>query len=122
ELDYGKQYAFSVVAVNDINASSKASAPLSNSVVPYNKPGAVKGLRGATVQSAQGTVQASWQAGVDNGRPITGYEITVIFKDGTKKNLKNAANDLTVDINGIPDGDTVTIEVVAVNAAGQSPK
>ncbi len=119
ELDYGKQYSFTVVTVNDIGASSKVSTPVSNSVVPFNKPSAVKTLRGATLQSAPGAVRATWAAADENGRPITEYKVTA--KSPTKTVTKDVTG-LSADMTGFGDGETITIDVVAVNIAGAGPK
>lgn len=117
ELDYGKQYAFTVVAVNDIGAGSKASSPVSGSVVPFNKPGAVRNLRASTATNAKGSINISWQAAAENGRPITGYEITA--KGQTKTVPGNATGGM---MDGFADGEIVTVDVVAVNVAGKGPK
>jgi hypothetical protein len=119
ELDYGKQYAFSVVTVNDIGANSKPSAPLSNTVVPFNKPSAVKNLRGATLQTAPGAVRATWGAADENGRPITEYQLT--GKSPTKT-VTAKATGTTADLTGFADGETVTIDVIPLNLAGSGPK
>ena len=111
-LEYGTQYAFNVVAVNDKGAGSKPS-PVSNSVVPYTKPGAVKGLKAATVNK-KGTIQASWQVAEDNGRPITKY---VVIADGRTQNVTGTS----VELSGFADGKSVAVTVKAVNAAGEGP-
>jgi len=114
ELDYGKQYAFSVVAVNDIGAGSKASTPLSRSVVPFNKPSAVKNLSGRTVTGSKGTVQFVWNPADDNGRPITGYEVVA----GGKTQTVTGTN---ATIGGFGDGQIITGTVTAINEAGKGP-
>jgi hypothetical protein len=113
DLDYGTQYAFTVVAVNDIGVASKASDP-SNTVVPFTKPDAVKSLGATTVTSAQGTIRIAWQPGSDNGRPITEYAVTV--GGSTKK-----TTDLSMDWSGLANGATVNVSVVATNEAGDGP-
>jgi hypothetical protein len=119
ELDYGKQYSFTVVTINDIGAGSKASTPVSNTVVPFSKPGGVKTLKGATLQTARGSVRATWQEAEENGRPITGYEVTAKSTSHTETKTVTATS---VDLNGFADGETVTIDVIAVNVAGKGPK
>jgi len=114
ELDYGKQYAFSIVTINDIGGGSKASTPLSRSVVPFNKPSAVKNLAGRTVAGAKGTVQFVWGAAEENGRPITGYEVVA----GGKTQTVNGTN---ASIGGFGDGQIITGTVVAINEAGKGP-
>jgi Fibronectin type III domain len=113
DLDYGTQYAFTVVAVNDIGVASKASGP-SNTVVPFTKPDAVKNLNAATVTSAPGTIQISWQPGPDNGRPISEYQVSI---GGTTKKTTG----VSMTWNGLGDGATVSVSVIATNLAGDSP-
>jgi hypothetical protein len=112
-LTYGTQYAFTVTAVNDKNASSKPS-PASNTVVPFNVPSAPKNLSGATVTNQRGTVQFSWQPADTNGRPITEYEVD----DG--KNVTKVTG-TTATLNGYADDTPVTVKVHAINAAGKGP-
>ena len=73
-LEYGTQYAFTVVAVNDRNASSPSS-PASNTVVPFTTPGQVQNLSATTHPDQPGAVIVGWRAAADNGRPITGYVV-----------------------------------------------
>jgi hypothetical protein len=113
ELEYGKQYAFTVVAVNERGAGSKQS-PISNSVVPFTRPGQPENLDAATMSDQAGTIQATWTAPADNGRPITKYLVaaggkTTEVTDGT-----------SVTLNGFATGETVSVEVRAVNEAGES--
>jgi hypothetical protein len=113
ELEYGKQYAFTVVAINERGAGSKAS-PISNSVVPFTKPNRPENLDAATVSDKAGTIQVTWAAPAENGRPITKYVVaaggrTTEVSDGTGATL-----------NGFGTGETVSVEVRAVNEAGDS--
>jgi len=111
DLEYGKQYAFTVVAVNERNAGSKPS-PISNSVVPFTTPGKPGSVDAATVGDKAGAVSVSWQPSADNGRPISKYVVkaggkTVDVSDGTSTTLT-----------GFGAGETVSVEVRAVNEAG----
>ena len=113
ELEYGKQYAFTVVAINERGAGSKAS-PISNSVVPFAKPGRPENIDAATVSDQAGTIQVTWTAPPENGRAITKYLVaaggkTTEVTDGTGATL-----------NGFATGETVSVEVRAVNEAGES--
>ncbi|MGI5244179.1 fibronectin type III domain-containing protein [Dactylosporangium sp. CA-139066] len=114
ELPYGTQVAFKVASINDIGASSEQS-PLSPSVVPFNKPGAPASLTVKASASKRGTVVAAWKAPADNGATITGYEATV---NGTKQTIDTA---LTHEFGGFKDAEAVTIQLKAVNKAGQGP-
>lgn len=112
-LTYGTQYAFTVVAINDKGASSKAS-PLSNTVVPYTVPGVPTGLTASTVD-AQGTISASWNPAADNGRAVTGYVVSA--NGGSPQTVA----DTSVTLTGFGNGATVTVTVKAVNKAGTGP-
>ncbi|MEV7624067.1 fibronectin type III domain-containing protein [Actinoplanes sp. NPDC089786] len=113
ELEYGKQYAFTVVAVNERGAGSKAS-PVSNSVVPYAKPEAPENVEATTVGDQKGAIRATWTPAAENGRPITKYVVTAAGRsvDVTDGNA--------VTMTGFGDGETVRVEVRAVNEAGES--
>lgn len=113
ELEYGKQYAFTVVAVNERGAGSKAS-PVSNSVVPFAKPARPENAQAATVGNAAGTIRVTWTPAADNGRPITKH----VVKAGGRAVDVPAGNTATLD--GFGAGQTVVVEVVAVNEAGES--
>ncbi len=102
-----------MTAVNDKGASSKASSP-SNSVVPFTKPGAVTGLKAATVD-AQGTISVSWAAAASNGRAITGYKVTA--NGGAAQTVAGTGVTLT----GLGNGANVTVTVSAQNEAGAGP-
>ncbi|MFC7245774.1 fibronectin type III domain-containing protein [Catellatospora aurea] len=114
ELEYGTQYAFTVVAVNDKGAGSQVSQP-SGSVVPFNKPAQVRNLSAATVGTAKGTIRVTWAVPADNGRPITGYKVTA----GGNTQTVNGTN---ATLNGFGDGEIVSVDVAAVNEAGTGAK
>jgi hypothetical protein len=110
ELEYGRQYAFTVVSVNERGASSKPS-PISGTVVPFSRPDAPVSLSATTVADQAGAVRAVWQAPPDNGRPITKYVVTA----------NGAARDVTdtqVTLTGLGNGQSISIKVKAVNEAG----
>ncbi|GGK72370.1 hypothetical protein GCM10012284_02740 [Mangrovihabitans endophyticus] len=111
-LDYGKQYAFTVVAVNERGAGSQAS-PISETVVPYARPEQPGDVDAATVGDKAGTVRVTWSAPADNGRPISRYEVTA--GDRTVQ-----ATDTSAEIGGFGAGQDVAVRVRAVNAAGAS--
>jgi hypothetical protein len=113
-LTYGTQYAFTVVAVNDKGANSKAS-PVSNTVVPYTVPEKPGGVRATTVTNQRGAIQVAWTASKDNGRPISKY---VVEADGRKRDVTGATS---TTVTGLADGADVKVTITAVNAAGESP-
>jgi hypothetical protein len=109
DLEYGKQYAFTVVSVNDKGAASKAS-PVSNTVVPFTAPAAPGNTRAASVD-AKGTVRVSWDAAADNGRPVSKYVVAAAGRTWD-------VTALTAQLDGFGDGQTVSVTVRAVNEAG----
>lgn len=110
ELEYGTQYAFSVIAVNETGGASKPS-PVSNTVVPFTVPDRPVNLRASTVPNAKGTVSLTWAAPEDNGRPITKYLVDVGGRT-------SEVTDTRATVNGLGDGENVTVKVQAVNEAG----
>lgn len=113
DLQYGTQYAFTVVSVNERGAGSKAS-PISPSVVPFTAPGRPETVDAATAGDAAGTIQVTWSIPADNGRPITKYVITA---SGRTTEITDGSTAAT--LNGFGEGETVTVEVKAVNEAGE---
>jgi hypothetical protein len=111
QLEYGKQYAFTVTAVNEHGAGSKAS-PVSASVVPFTTPGAPLNLDAGTDGSQSGAIKVAWQAAADNGRPITKYVVAAGGKS------TEVADGTTVTLTGFDAGARVPVEVRAVNEAG----
>jgi hypothetical protein len=112
QLEYGKQYAFTVTAVNEHGAGSKAS-PVSASVVPFTTPGKPLNLDANTDGGQAGAVKVAWQAPTGNGRPITKY---VVVAGGRSTEVSDAT---TATLTGFEAGASVQVEVRAVNEAGQ---
>lgn len=113
-LEYGTQYAFTVVAVNDINAASEESEP-SNTVIPFTVPGAPLNLAAATDPAQRGAIEVSWTAPASNGRPIRTYEVEL--EDGTIEEVTGTSTTIT----GLPDDTAVQVTVRAINEAGAGP-
>jgi hypothetical protein len=111
ELQYGRQYAFSVVAVNERGAGSKPS-PISNSVVPFAKPDRPGAVDAATVADQAGAIRVTWSAPADNGRPITRYTVTAAGRS------TDVTAGTSVTLTGFGTGQTVAVEVRALNEAG----
>jgi predicted RNA-binding protein with TRAM domain len=111
QLEYGKQYAFTVTAVNEHGAGSKAS-PVSASVVPFTTPGKPLNLDASTDGSQSGAVKVAWQAPTDNGRPITKY---VVAAGGKSVDVTGGTS---TTLTGLKAGASVPVEVRAVNEAG----
>ncbi|MGC4890470.1 fibronectin type III domain-containing protein [Micromonospora sp. DT227] len=110
QLEYGTQYAFTVTAVSDKGAGSKAS-PVSNTVVPFTAPKAPTELRASTVADQPGTVAVQWSPAVENGRPVTKY---VVEAGGKTVEV----TDVRATVGGLGNGQNVTVTVKAVNEAG----
>ncbi|MEU0151580.1 fibronectin type III domain-containing protein [Micromonospora fulviviridis] len=110
QLEYGTQYAFTVIAVSDKGAGSKAS-PVSNTVVPFTAPAAPTELQASTVADQPGTIAVQWAPAVDNGRPVTKYVVEAAGKT-------TEVTDVRATIGGLGDGQNVTVKVKAVNEAG----
>ncbi|WP_249715019.1 fibronectin type III domain-containing protein [Rhizomonospora bruguierae] len=113
DLEYGSQYAFTVVAINDIGAGSESS-PISESVVPFTVPEAPAGLDATTVADKQGAVRVAWSPPAENGRPITKYVVTAGGKS------QDVTGGTSVELSGLGDGQNVQVTVRAVNEAGES--
>ncbi|HEU4347121.1 MAG TPA: fibronectin type III domain-containing protein [Actinoplanes sp.] len=111
ELEYGRQYAFTVVSVNERGAGSKAS-PVSNSVVPFAKPSQPGDVQAATVEDRAGTISVTWSPSADNGRPITKYVVTAGGRS------TDVIGDTAATVDGFDAGEAVRLEVRAVNEAG----
>ncbi|MFF5180032.1 fibronectin type III domain-containing protein [Micromonospora sp. NPDC000316] len=114
ELEFGTQYAFTVVAVNDKGAGSAAS-PVSNTVVPFAAPGRPLDLRAATVADQPGAVTVQWSPAEANGRPVTKYLVDVGGK-------ASEVTDTRTTVTGLGDGQNVAVKVKAVNEAGPGPE
>lgn len=113
-VEYGRQYAFTVVSITDKGAGSKES-PLSNTVVPFTVPSAPRQLRATTVASEPGAIRVTWAAAADNGRPILRYVVEAAGRH------VEVTDDTRVTLTGLGDGKTVTVRVHAVNEAGDGP-
>ncbi|MFB9238722.1 fibronectin type III domain-containing protein [Plantactinospora siamensis] len=110
DLEYGTQYAFTVVAVNSKGAGSKPS-PVSNTVVPFAAPGAPVGLTARTVAGEAGAISVAWSPAADNGRPISKYVVAAAGRSVD-------ATDTSAKLTGLGDGQNVSVTVHAVNEAG----
>ncbi|MEV4212109.1 fibronectin type III domain-containing protein [Micromonospora sp. NPDC049662] len=114
ELEYGTQYAFTVVAVNDKGAGSAAS-PVSNTVVPFAAPGRPLDLQAGTVADQPGAVTVQWSPAEANGRPVTKYQVDVGGKT-------TEVTETRTTVTGLGNGQNVTVKVKAVNEAGPGPE
>ncbi|SCL15123.1 Fibronectin type III domain-containing protein [Micromonospora nigra] len=113
ELEYGTQYAFTVVAVSRRGAGSEAS-PVSNTVVPYAPPGPPQQVRASTVADRPGTVAVQWAPAQANGRQVTTYLVEAAGR-------RAEVTDTRATVDGLGDGQNVAVSVRAVNEAGEGP-
>jgi Fibronectin type III domain len=81
-------------------------------VVPYAKPGKPGDVQAATVGDKAGTISVSWNPSADNGRPITRY---VVSAGGRSTDVTGGS---AATLTGFGAGETVGVEVRAVNEAG----
>ncbi|MFG3558312.1 fibronectin type III domain-containing protein [Micromonospora sp. NPDC047557] len=114
ELEFGTQYAFTVVAVNDKGAGSAAS-PVSNTVVPFAAPGRPLDLQAGTVADQPGAVTVQWSPAEANGRAVTKYLVDVGGKT-------SEVTETRTTVTGLGNGQNVTVKVKAVNEAGPGPE
>ena len=119
-LTAGVSYDFTVIAQNAVG-TGPASAPPSNSVIPYTLPGAPTGVAATSgVRQATVTFTAPAPAPSANGfTPITGYTVTSLPAGGVDANAGTA--DVSHLITGLANGTTYTFTVQAANAAGTGP-
>ena len=114
ELEYGTQYAFTVVAVNDKGAGSAAS-PVSNTVVPFAAPGRpvgpARGHRRRPAGHGRGAVVAG------GGERPAGDEVPGGRRWAGQRGDRHPARPST----GLGNGQNVTVKVKAVNEAGARP-
>ena len=113
-LTYGSQYAFTVVAISDGGAGSKASPP-SGTVVPFTLPNAPTGLQASTVADKPGTITVRWEPAVDNGRPVTAYQVEAAGRT-------TEVSTPQVTLGDLGNGQNVQVKVRAVNEAGPGPE
>ena len=122
----GVDYTFTVRAVNAAGVSPSSAA--SNRVTPATVPTAPH--RPRVEVSDRTTVQVSWSAPADGGRPITGYTVTLTPvggtpaggtpSDGTPIVRQAAARARTATFRSVPPG-SWTATVTASNLLGGSP-
>jgi fibronectin type III domain protein len=113
-LIFGTQVAFNVITINDLGNGSNPS-PLSNTVVPFGKPGAPVNLSAATAADKKGTIRVAWQPAPNNGRPILKY----VIDTGGPTPVEVTSTSAT--LSGFGDDQAVQVQVTAVNLAGSGP-
>jgi titin len=113
----GVSYQFTVTATNSVGTS--ASSANSAAVVPAGVPDAPSGV---SVERGDGRVTVTWSTPAANGAPITSY-IASVTGDSSATCAVVITLDSTesCDIEGLSNGDPITVDVVAVNDVGAGP-
>ncbi len=107
-------YAFTVVAINAAGPSA-ATTP-TTALEPLGVPDAPTNVK---VTSGAHTVTVTWSAAVGGGTPILSYGAT-ITTGNTSNFCQVATSPLSCTFNGLTDGATYSISIVANNAQGAS--
>lgn len=99
-------------------ASPVAGGFYDKPVVTATAPAAPGVLRSTP---GNGSVALTWQAGADNGAPITGYTVTTLDAGGsTPVGTPQNVEGTTATVSGLTNGTEYTFRVTASNSAGTS--
>jgi hypothetical protein len=114
----GAAYSFTVKAANAVGWGAE-SVPYSAMILPV----APSAPANVLVVSDVGTLTVTWSPPASNGgSPITGYIVTASSgATGSVRSVSVAGSVTSTAINGLTNGATYVVTVVAVNAAGMSP-
>lgn len=109
----GQQYQVTVRALFGDAAGPPAAAP--GPVTPGGLPGAPQAV---AVSARSRAIAVSWRPAPANGSPLTGYTVTA-QPGGHRRDLPATAD--AVEIDGLTNGLTYTVTVVATNGQGAGP-
>ena len=116
ELEYGTQYAFTVVAVNEQGRRVGGVAGQQHAWCRSRRPVGRVDLRAGTVADQPGAVTVQWAPAEANGRPVTKYLVDV---GGRRQRGDRHPHDASP---GWATARTSTVKVKAVNEAGPGPE
>ncbi|MEV6350741.1 fibronectin type III domain-containing protein [Actinoplanes sp. NPDC051851] len=91
----------------------RVTPPKKETKPKVTKPGAPKNVRAA---AGNAEVRVTWQAAADNGAPISKYVVV-----GNGQTMTVGADQRSVTVTGLTNGETYTFEVHAVNKKGDGP-
>ena len=110
----GVSYRFTVSATNSVGTSTSSS--VSDAVVPAGVPDAPSGV---VVVRGDGRATVSWSTPAANGSPVTSYRASVTGDSSATCSVEVTAESATsCVIDGLINGDAITVDVVAINAVG----
>ena len=118
----GSKYSITVTAYNNFagDPNSNASVTFSSTYNPYTNPDPVTGIAGVVGNPAgSGSIQASWNAPVNNGgNTISNYTATAFLAGSSVKSCSTSG--LSCTIKGLANGTSYTLQVVASNGANST--
>ena len=113
-LTNGVSYRFTVTATNSVGTS--ASSANSAAVVPAGVPDAPSGV---SVGRGDGRVTVGWSTPAANGAPITSYIASVTGDSAATCSVEVSAESAnSCVIEDLVNGESVTVDVVAINDVG----
>ena len=109
----GATYTVTVSAVNEAGTSPAGGSASATPAAAPSAPGAVTADRG------DGRIDVTWQPpAADGGKPVLSYTVSWSAPDGTAGSADTTATTHTFD--GLTNGTTYTVTVVATNEVGTS--
>ena len=116
-LTNGKDYTFTVVAVNGVG-QSPPSAP-SNTVRPDTLPRAVTGVR--MVTRGDGSLTIAWDAPQNEGSALRKYVVRLSSSTGQSRTVDVAASTRQTTVTGLDNEAEQSVQVQAWNELGAGP-
>lgn len=116
-LTNGAAYRVSVQAFNGAKKPSESS-PLSAEAIPFGKPGQVVDpaiAEDGSTDNKNGSVTVSWKPGDGNGRPVTGYTVTLPGRQTVSVGADKTSISFTV-----PLGEDISAEIKQITEGGPS--
>ena len=114
-LTNGTSYSIYVTATNSVGQGQDSRT---TTATPNAVPNQVTGL---SATPGDGTVALTWQAAVDEGTPVTGYEVEVSPPPSGGQQITDVGVTTSHTFTGLTDGTQYTFTVLARNALGSAP-